>query len=1446
MFIRFFLFLLFALTGVQAQAHQCTEFEGVYPCTHAKLDVTDVSFANAWGGFGPPNLFPTEAAAIADINRSGGRTGYTANGWSEDTPTPAGLTYPPLGVVWTDFDDKGNAWIQTKLIQHLDSQGMPVGAYALYKLRKNNYFCPLNTELISDGMSAKGYPYAMCRSKPIPKKCPLATKNPCSISTGNKFKPQEDWRANIGPLALRRQYNSLGPAFNATLGEPANAAPFGKAWTHNYNMQLIFSNSGNDRKSIVLTRPDGLSILATNQYSDTTIAGAGGWFIDRDASLKLKQLTDGTWQLIHIKNNTVESYDASGRLTKIRYQNGQFVTVAYPATIGSAIAYNPTTVTDNFGKILTFGYNSAGYLTAVTLPTGQLIVYNFDSQNRLSTVARPGYGTKTYLYSESSAVAPSGNLNLLTGIIDEKGVRFESYAYDSKDRGVSTSKAGGVESYTLRYQENTYSASTHTTFVTDPRGILTVYDFNPVSGSLGLASVYTNGEWWNAKRYSYDAAGNTASYNQSGVITNYTYDLTRNLETRRTEAVGTSQERTITTVYHADFPLPTLITESGRTTAYSYDVNGNQTSKIITDTTTNTSRTWTYTYNSVGQKLNETNPAGEKTTYAYDSAGRLLSMTNSLGFVTSYSGYNVLGQPTLITSPNGLTTTYSFDDAGRVLTSTDRVTTAAYASMVLDKSTSLFVRIVNWFFSLLGLSSSTGAPLPNSDSTRSDITTYSYDPIGQLTQVKMPSGETLTYSYDAAHRLIGATDSLGNRISYTLNGAGDITDTVTQDPTGNIKVQTKQIFDNLGRIQQDVGQNGQITRYFYDDFGNLSSTPDALGRNPRSSYDVFNRKLTDVDAIGYSTQYSYNALDQLLTVTDARNNTTTYTPNAFGENTTETSPDTGTTTRTFNQGRLTSVVDSSSTPHTYSYDAAGRVTQRVDGSGATAITTQYGYDTSTAGKGMLSSVKNSDSTINYTRDSLGLVTAKSVTLKNISKLFAIQYKYLAGNKISDIMTPSGRRISYIYTAGKVTSVKVNGATLVSNIRYAPTGISRWTWGTGTDTQIFTTDTDGRITNIRSTGVLDRTYAYDIGNRIRIITDTLAGTGTQTYYHDQIDRLIQQVFDTQIGTQVSRQTLAYGYDANSNRTSKTQTGTGAAAVTTNYVMQASSNRIQTTTTGTGTPYSSMYLPTGQLVADGVKTYGYDSAGRSTTIRNGSNTIYNSYDGLGQRITKVIGGVTTVFVYDESGHLIGEYDQNNVLQREYIWLQDRIIGMYSKDVPNTLLRVHTDHLATPRAVTQGNGSTRKVLWRWEGDAFGDVSPTNPTSTAFTLPIRMAGQYFDSEVGISYNYFRDYDPSVGRYVESDPIGLQGGMNTYGYVGANPLKWIDPKGLQQSLADYCGTGPCTDSQKQVCIKEFEKCTAKLSGWSKTTLTPVVCDQKKKICLKACGNNYDALAEVI
>ena len=122
------------------------------------------------------------------------------------------------------------------------------------------------------------------------------------------------------------------------------------------------------------------------------------------------------------------------------------------------------------------------------------------------------------------------------------------------------------------------------------------------------------------------------------------------------------------------------------------------------------------------------------------------------------------------------------------------------------------------------------------------------------------------------------------------------------------------------------------------------------------------------------------------------------------------------------------------------------------------------------------------------------------------------------------------------------------------------------------------------------------------------------------------------------------------------------------------------------------------------------------------------------------------------------------------------------------------MHTDHLGTPRKVTDDAG---KVAWQWAYSAFGDNKPTGPlkssskvvagqtinmlkaTQPTVMLNLRFPGQYFDSESNLSYNYFRSYWPAQGRYDQPDPIGLAGGWNRTGYVGGNPFGLIDPMGL-------------------------------------------------------------------
>jgi len=162
-------------------------------------------------------------------------------------------------------------------------------------------------------------------------------------------------------------------------------------------------------------------------------------------------------------------------------------------------------------------------------------------------------------------------------------------------------------------------------------------------------------------------------------------------------------------------------------------------------------------------------------------------------------------------------------------------------------------------------------------------------------------------------------------------------------------------------------------------------------------------------------------------------------------------------------------------------------------------------------------------------------------------------------------------------------------------------------------------------------------------------------------------------------------------------------------------------------------------------------------------------------------------TFIYHYDLQGNLISETKENGRPIRDYIWANN--IPLAQIKVRRTkkgvlrqkqLLYLHTDHLNTPRLATDEN---QIVVWRWEADAFGRTKPDKDPDrdgTKVNVRLRFAGQYYDSETGLHYNYFRYYDPSTGRYTTSDPIGLRGALNTFAYVGGNPLRYLDLLGLE------------------------------------------------------------------
>jgi len=163
---------------------------------------------------------------------------------------------------------------------------------------------------------------------------------------------------------------------------------------------------------------------------------------------------------------------------------------------------------------------------------------------------------------------------------------------------------------------------------------------------------------------------------------------------------------------------------------------------------------------------------------------------------------------------------------------------------------------------------------------------------------------------------------------------------------------------------------------------------------------------------------------------------------------------------------------------------------------------------------------------------------------------------------------------------------------------------------------------------------------------------------------------------------------------------------------------------------------------------------------------------TYNPLGQRVLKTLAnGSKEIYHYDESGQLIAVLDCTGTTLREYIYWGNQQIALVNN---GTIYYIHNDHLNTPQVITN---QSQQVVWIGDYEPFGKVASN--ANNSIEIFSRFPGQYLDNETGLYYNYFRDYDPSVGRYIESDPIGLGGGINTYAYVGGSPIMNFDFYGL-------------------------------------------------------------------
>jgi YD repeat-containing protein len=637
-----------------------------------------------------------------------------------------------------------------------------------------------------------------CDSQPNYSQAPTTLGNPINFGLGRKVMIETDYVAPADSrLSIQRYYE----LHNST---PYPSSPIGRDWNHSFNRALFDGgNPASGVYSIGISEPNG---------HWTWFTQSGNHFVSMyhpTDTLTKVDLGGGSFEWYRKKpSGEVETYDSSGRNTRIETSSGRRLTLGYDAQ--SRLA----TVTNEIGRALTFVYGTNGNVQQVTMPDGGALVYDYSTGSNpfLLAVHYPGGTTRAYAYQS----------NMLSGVTDENGVPYLSVTYNSYGKAISSQLVGNVNryGYTAAYATGgpfyygseggtgSYSLST-------PLGTTVNYTTVNVNGSIRPSTVSASCPTCGMSdaAMTYDANGNVSSrtdFNSKKAC--YAYDLSRNLETSRVEGILSTETcstvlatlparadvRKVSTQWHSIWRLPVSLAEPNRITTNTYNGDGGvycapptalvagnpigvlckKTVQETTDATgqqgfgatvSGTPRVWQYTYDAYGQVLTATDPNGKVTTTVYYAAtdpdlgkrGNVQTVTNPLGHVTTVTAYDGNGRPTSITDPNGTVTTLNYHPRG-------------------------------WLASRTVGGETTG---------------YIYDGVGQLTKVTQPDGSFIQYTYDGAHRLTQIQDGLGNKIVYTLDAMGNRVKEQAYDPSGMLARARQQVFDSLNRLHQSIGAN---------------------------------------------------------------------------------------------------------------------------------------------------------------------------------------------------------------------------------------------------------------------------------------------------------------------------------------------------------------------------------------------------------------------------------------------------------------------------------------------------------------------------------------------------------------------------------------------------------------------------------------------------------------
>jgi RHS repeat-associated protein len=1225
-----------------------------------------------------------------------------------------------------------------------------------------------------------------------------------------------DYETADGDFVIGRSYRSI-PVGRSTSFQ---TAPVGLAsgWNFDfmYELQLAyFSGSpSSPNAKLALVAPDGTAYDFVMQSGGAFVADTSTGAYYAPTNLKIEYLgtlpsdlstlqsastqwrvTDGddtVWTFQTFSRPTQSSRYAVGRPTTRVERNGYRWDLAY-RTDNSL-----QRITDSFGRQATFNWSlfyvsslpnppssALPYpeaVSSISLPDGTSLRYTYDPPpsatppsrskiDRLIKVERLD-SASIALDSTTYAYGDSRFPHHVTGITDFSGHQVASYAYDARGRGISTAHTGGADSYTVA---DTETASEFVRTVTNPLGKVEDYHFQKfgtgypdvrLTSISGQTSANTPASTSSITYGSDNFIGSETD--AEGHTTSYTRD-SRGRPTTIVEAVGTPQQRTTTITWDATYNLPTSTIRPGLTETRTYNGSGQLATVTLTDTTSQSvpdstngrTRTWTYSWSSAGRLLSINGPLAadgqghdDVTTFTYDAQGNnLLTMADPAGHVTSYGNYDANGRPGTLTDPNGVVTAFTYDAMGRVRTVTAKHPTSAS----LDA-----------------------------------VTTLDYDSLGRVSAITLPSTETLYQDYDTNGRLVAMRAANGERRDYAYDADGDLTSETVKRSDATVSQQITRAFDELGRTIAETVSAPNTNRWSYDKVGNVTQIKEPNGKATTQAFDALNRLVTTVAPDSGTTARDYDVGDNLVSHTDPISVTTQYVRDGFGDIIQESSPDRGTSTYWYDSaGRIIQSQDGRGQVVSFTRDYLGRVTQKVP-TGRSADAVSYVWDTpglsGSYGAGRLSSVSDSTGTTSFAYDHRGnLVDKRQVIGSGTADL---AYVYDLADRVTQITYPSGRLVQYTYdTKGRVSQVQTkatgtdpNWTVLASGFGYEPfASVKTIALGNGLS---VTNDwgNDGRLASRRlyrtsnGTNLSWLTYNYDANDNIGAIRDKLNDANSSFFAYDANDRLTLTSLSLDPSANLAE---TYSYTAGTNRLASLVNASGTRSIS----YDGRGNTIGETRPGGGSV-----------------TATYDGYGRLLTYnRTGDPSQTNAYNGLDDRVSATSGSVTHSFLYDSDGRLLGEYGASaSDVIAETIWLSPRASANDNQPFRGE------DGVAgyAPLAVATGSGSSAALFWL-HGNHLGVPILTTDTSGAAATPPAHTMAGFPGQTktlsDIYYNRYRDYDSGLGRYIQADPMGLEGGDNSYVYADDNPLRFTDPMGLSSLVlpipklsipsCPWCGT---------------------------------------------------------